>query len=373
MRDIPALAVAAGAVDMSQGVVHCPPPREFLDILSARFNERHLHVYGSPQGNPAYRAAVAQLASEGGAKISPGMILATNGVTGGLTAALLSHLQAGEAVGLCEPFFPAHDWLVRALHFVPQYVPYREDWSLDAAAVLKMIPQVRALVLVNPANPSGTVLAAEDLTQVYAACREHDVLLIVDEVYRDFVWEGEHASLLELTDDYSHLVVVRSWSKNLALAGWRIGYAVSSSERVRAMTQPPHEALYVGAPGPVQDVVAELLDRHRPIVDEFIRGLLTLYRQNRQTVIEAFRAYGMDPVPKEGAYYMLIRHNRERDIAAMQELLDKGIAVAPGVPFFRPGTKDTGYIRVHFALSESDRRRAAEILFSNNASPQSLI
>ncbi len=250
IREMADLAVAAGAVDMAQGVVHCPPPQEFLDVLNRMFGERHTHIYGSPLGNAAYRDAVADWLTARETRVAPDMIMATNGVTGGLAAALLATCSPGDIVALSEPFFPAHDWLVRTLHFTPRYFPYRADWSFDAAETLAAIPHVRAVILVNPANPSGTLLSADDLRAVYTACRDHDVLLVVDEVYKDFVWDGFHTSLLNITDDFSQLVVLRSFSKSLALAGWRIGYAVSSPDRVRAMTQPAHEALYVGAPGP---------------------------------------------------------------------------------------------------------------------------
>lgn len=361
-REVADIAAAAGAVDMAQGVVHCPPPREFLDVLHRIFAERRTHVYGSPAGNVAYREAVANWLSRSGARVTPDMVMATNGVTGGLAAALLTHCRPGDDVALCEPFFPAHDWLVRSLHFSPRYVSYRADWSFDTAAAVTAAAQVRAFILVNPANPSGTLVPADDLQALYEACQEHNVLLVVDEVYKDFIWAGRHASLLDLADTYSHLAVLRSFSKNLALAGWRIGFTVSTPEWVRAMTQPSHEALYVGAPGPVQHVLAELLREQPAVLARFVEELQMLYRENRQAVIKAFRTFGMEPLPKEGAYYLLVKHGRESDRAAMQELLDRGIAVAPGTPFFRPGAKDTGFIRIHFALSREDRGRVVEIL-----------
>lgn len=364
VREISDLAVAAGAVDMAQGVVHCPPPPEFLAVLNGIFSERRTHIYGSPPGNAAYREAVADWISATGTHVPADMVMATNGATGGLAAALLAHCRPGEAVALGEPFFPAHDWLVRALHFTPHYLPYRAGWSFDRAAALDIVPQVRAMLLVNPANPSGTLISADELLAVYAACREHDVLLVVDEVYKDFIWESRHASLLNLTDEFSHLVVLRSWSKSLALSGWRIGYAVSTAERVRAMTQPPHEALYVGAPGPAQHVLTTLLRDQPAVLERFVQGLTALYGENRRAVIDAFHAFGMEPQPQEGAYYMLIKHFRESDMAALQELLDRGVAVAPGAPFFRPGMKDSGFIRIHFALSMKDRERVVAILGS---------
>ena len=128
-----------------------------------------------------------------------------------------------------------------------------------------------------------------------------------------------------------------------------------------------HDALYVGAPAAGQLVMARLLREYRVEIDDFIADLVALYRQNRETVVAALKGFGMEPVLREGAYYMMVRHNRSSDRAAMEELLERGIATAPGVPFYRPGTTDTGYLRVHFALSEEDCRQVQDILVVQRA------
>lgn len=355
------VAIEAGAIDMAQGVIHTSPPPLFLELLSKRFSERQTHVYASPAGYKPYRETLLKLAQQENQGLTLDTLMATSGVTGGLVSALTTCCQPSEKVMLLEPFYPAHDWAIRALHYTPAYVPYTPDFTLDWAEIEQTMPHVKACIIANPANPTGLVLTSDELERLYQLCKQYNVLLIVDEVYREFVWEGQYTSLLSTADSLEHLVILRSFSKNLGLAGWRAGYAITTPERRVQMTH-LHDALYVGAPAPVQIVLTELLAQHANVVQSFIQELIESYRQNRANIIDAFTAFGMQPLPKQGAYYMLIQHNRSSDLTATQELLDKGIAVAPGIPFYRPNTLDTGFLRIHFALSQANCEKVVTIL-----------
>lgn len=357
------IAIENGAIDMAQGVVHTPPPRKFLDVLTTIYSDRRPHIYASPAGYKPYRQAVLDIARQERPKLELENIMATNGVTGGLIAALRSHLKPLDKVVLLEPFYPAHDWAIQALHAVTEYVPYAPDFSLDWGAIEASLVEASAFILGNPANPTGLLTSIEDLQKLHSLCKEHNALLIVDEVYKDFVWEGSFKSLLATTEDLNHLVVLRSFSKNLALAGWRTGYAITSPERRANMTH-IHDALYVGAPAMPQFVMAELLTKYLDDMNNFVQQVLAVYRENRHATINAFTSFGMNPIPKQGAYYMLVKHNQASDISAMKSLLKMGIATAPGVPFHRPGTQDSGFLRIHFAQSPEDRDKIVSILKS---------
>jgi len=359
-REMADLAIAAGAIDMAQGVVHLSPPESFQGALDRLFREPRLHKYASPAGYLPYRQALFSVLQKQRNDLLLENILATNGVTGGLVTALRIACRAGDTVVLLEPFYPAHDWAIKALDLKTAYVSYANDFELDLVAVEKALSGASAFILANPANPTGTVLGQEQIDQIIELCQKYDVLLIVDEVYRDFIWVGEHGSPLP-TAALEHVVVLRSFSKNLALAGWRAGYAVTSEVRAAQMKQ-AHEAFYVGAPAPAQFVLAALLLDPNAGLREFVNSLVELYRENREVIMKGFTDYGMEPMPKQGAYYMMVRHKRKSDMAAMQELLEKGIAVAPGVPFYRPGTKDSGYIRLHFAVSKETAQKVVSLL-----------
>ncbi|MCH8748647.1 pyridoxal phosphate-dependent aminotransferase [Patescibacteria group bacterium] len=361
-REMADQAVAAGAIDMAQGVVHTSPPALFLEVLTSIFNERRTHIYSSPAGVMAYREALLSGLTRERSGLELESVIGTNGVTGGLISALGSVCGPGDGVTLLEPFYPAHAWAIEALQAAPVYVPYADGFSINWDELGAALKISKAFVLANPANPTGTLLSSEDLSRIYLLCQKYGALLIVDEVYKDFVWEGQFSSLLAEAGDLANLVILRSFSKNLALAGWRVGYAVSSPKRCQAMIHNIHEAFYVGATAPPQHVMAILLRDHAEEIKVFIADLVSLYQKNRTAIMAAFTGAGMEPRPNAGAYYMMVQHNRDSDLAATKELLDLGIAVAPGQPFYRPGTSDTGYLRVHFALSSEDTNKVVSIL-----------
>lgn len=355
------IAVQQGAIDMAQGVVHTVPPDLFQQILNKHLQQRGTHIYSSPAGYIGYRQAVLASLRAERTDLDLDQVMATNGITGGLVAALRTQCQPQDRVALLEPFFPGHDWVIQALPAVTEYIPYNTGFNIDWDAVSQKLSDVKAMILANPANPTGTVLSKNDLLRLHCMCQEKNVLLIVDEVYREFVWEGKYVSLLSLVKDFNNLVILRSFSKSLALAGWRIGYAVTTQQH-RAQMIHIHDTFYVGAPMPPQVALAELLTDHQQVIDAFIAEMVEAYRKNRQEISNIFISDGMEPLLKEGAYYMMVKHNRASDKAVIEELLKKGIAVAPGTSFYRPGTKDTGYFRAHFALSEHDLAQAKKRL-----------
>jgi aminotransferase len=344
-------AVRRGAIDLAQGVMHGAPPPVLLSLLADVAKERRAHIYASPHGVPEYRAALARLLhGEGLRTLSEDNILGTTGSTGGLMAALISQLHPGDGVLLLEPFYPAHEWAIKAARCEPLFITSTTDFSSDWSSLEAQLPRARAVLIGNPSNPSGYVWTEEELRKLFELAEQHNLLLIFDEIYRDYVWGGTYPSPLHLAPDLDRLVVLRGFSKTLAISGWRVGYTVSTPDRIEAMTG-VHDALYVGAPSLPQWVLARALREHREELDRFVANAKETYRENRTKIAEIFTSIGMEPHLPQGTFYMLVRHHRADDMAAMRELLDAGVAVAPGAPFFADQSRSSGYIRTHFAVS----------------------
>lgn len=357
-------AVRHGAIDLAQGVLHTEPPDILLDILTETSRQPRVHVYSSPQGVSQYLEEVARITNEEGISITPANILASSGNTGGLMAALIAHCQPGDRVLLPEPFYPAHLWALHAARCEPLFLHCGKDFLPNEEELEKQLPHVRAILITNPSNPSGAVWPQPLLEKLVAFATERNVLLISDETYKDYTWEGTFISPLSLTKDWRSLVVLRGFSKTYAIAGWRIGYTISSPEFIQLMTHQIHDALYVGAPSLPQYVVARALREHADELQEFVRQNVELYRENRKALSEIFHSLNMKPMLPAGAFYMLVEHNRADDITAMKELLARGVAVAPGTPFFADQTKPSGYIRVHFAVSPETILKVREKLLA---------
>ncbi len=344
-------AVRYGAIDLAQGVLHTEPPKVLIDLLSELITEPRVHTYSSPQGIPAYLESLENLLATEGTPVSKTNLLGSSGNTGGLLAVLIAHCSAGDRVILPEPFYPAHLWAIRAARCEPVFVGYNERFTPNEAELLQLLPTARAVILCNPSNPSGAVWEQTQLEQLLRAAHEHGTLVIADETYKDYIWEGLFTSPLSLGTDWQSFVVLRGFSKTLAIAGWRIGYAISSPERIQAMTHQIHDALYVGAPSLPQHVLARALRDHHEELRTFVQRNVALYRETRLRLADVFRSIGMEPLLPHGAFYMLVKHNRQSDIAATKELLAAGVAVAPGQAFFHNPTAPSGHIRIHFAVA----------------------
>lgn len=357
-------AVRHGAIDLAQGVLHSEPPGILLDILTEVLRHPRAHVYAPPQGIPEYLEAVSELLAAEGLNVTAENLLGSSGNTGGLMAALIEHCRPGDGVLLPEPFYPAHLWAIRAARCEPVFLPCDAHFQPDTAALAALLPTVRAAIICNPANPSGFVWSRELLGVLVARAQEREIPLIVDETYKDYVWEGEFITPLTLTSEWSHLVVLRSFSKTLAIAGWRAGYTIASPERIQRMTHQIHDALYVGAPTLPQLVLARALREHRGELEAFIARNVTLYAESRVRIAEAFREIGMEPALPAGAFYMLVKHNQPSDIEATKKLLAAGVAVAPGQAFFRDPSMPSGTIRIHFAVAPETVAKVREKLFA---------
>lgn len=353
-------AVRHGAIDLAQGVLHAEPPRILLDLLTEVAREPRVHAYASPQGVPAYLDALVDFLASEGIAVTRDHLLGSSGNTGGLMAALIEHCRPGDGVLLPEPFYPAHLWAIRAARCEPVFLRHTEHFAPDEEDLQKQLPKVRAAIICNPSNPSGFVWSRELLEALITNAQEREILLIVDETYKDYIWEGEFASPMKLTSDWRSLVVLRGFSKTLAIAGWRVGYTVSAPERIQRMTHQIHDALYVGAPSLPQHVLARALREHRDELQTFVQRNVSLYRESRRKLADVFRGIEMEPVLPDGAFYMLIKHNQPSDVETTRKLLAAGVAVAPGQAFFRDPSMPSGTIRVHFAVSPETVKKVRE-------------
>lgn len=288
-------AVRHGAIDLAQGVLHTEPPETLLDILAKISRQPRVHVYSSPQGVPQYLEEVARVINEEGIPIIPANILASSGNTGGLMAALIAHCQPGNRVLLPEPFYPAHLWAIRAAGCEPTFLRCGESFLPDERELEKQLPHIRAILITNPSNPSGVVWPQPLLEKLVVFATERNVLLISDETYKDYIWEGTFVSPLSLTKDWRSLVVLRGFSKTFAIAGWRIGYAISTPDFIQLMTNQIHDALYVGAPSLPQHVLARALRDHKSVLREFLQKNIELYRQSRMAIGDIFKKSVWNP------------------------------------------------------------------------------
>ncbi|MDP3997795.1 MAG: pyridoxal phosphate-dependent aminotransferase [Candidatus Andersenbacteria bacterium] len=362
IRTLAAEAVARGAVDLSQGVVHATPPKVLFDLFGKLSDDQLVNGYGPSQGDPLFLRAVLEIVQGENKAVEQENLLATIGVIGGIFSALESYCEPGDAVLMLEPCFPGYPWVVEAAGLKPVYVPHQKDgWGVDWVDFENKAKTAKAVLVASPGNPSGYLWKKDELEKLLVVAAKYNLLVIADEIYDRFIWEGEFVSLMDEAIEDSRIVVLRGFSKSLAMAGWRVGWAVATPDRIAAM-QKVHDKVCPGGVSPLQRVVGMGWLEKASELRAFTAKLTAQARMSRLALADIFKKLGMEPIMPDGAIYMMVRHNRNDDMAAMRELLDKGVAVTPGRIFYGDGKKGTDFIRAHFALTDEDLRKVKERL-----------
>ncbi|HKR99529.1 MAG TPA: aminotransferase class I/II-fold pyridoxal phosphate-dependent enzyme, partial [Candidatus Dormibacteraeota bacterium] len=228
-------------------------------------------------------------------------------------------------------------------------VPPRADMSLDLEGIAAALSHATGAVLINsPNNPSGHVLQRDELTALIALLHEHNartgsrVLLIVDEVYRRLIYPP-HRYVSPL-DFYEHTVLARSFSKDLGIAGERIGYLVmhsslASDEARRGLELSMRGLGFVNAPATAQRALMHLAGW---TVD------ISLYRSRRDLIASLARDAGLDFADPQGGLYLWVRSPWEDTLALVDRLASRRVLVIPGVAFGMPT-----HLRLCFSYPEA--------------------
>lgn len=363
IRELAERARKEGAYDLAQGVIDASPPKILVDTLKSLPIEEYSN-YNNKRGVPIYREAITSYLNSREWSVSIDNVMATAGVMGGITSALLTHCNPGDKVLLPEPFFVYHRSLIELLGLEPVFFRVPLDSEPNWNQLKELMASVQALILTSPANPTGQVAPSSVLKKLSLHAKETDCLLILDEIYREFVWEEKEPNDLGYNDiDPKNTVILRSFSKTLAIPGWRCGFAVTTPERIEAMAT-KHDNLYIGGSTLAQNALAVTLNDHRSELNQYIATLRTQLLQNQNILSNAFSSYGMAPLPVTATYYMLLKHSHPNDIEAMEELISKKVVTTPVNILFSDTTKNTGYIRIHFGVSPQTTRGVEEILLA---------
>jgi len=188
--------------------------------------------YGDLQGSLGLREALARkLARYNGLRFSPDEILVTNGLTQAAFATFMAGLNDGDEAIVFEPYYPQHNPKIALVGGRVVTVPLDKaaGFRLDVAALEDALTdRTRMIVLINPANPVGTVFLRDELQAIADIAQRHDLLVVTDEVYDFIIYAGgEHISIASLPGMRERTITLGAFTKAYAMDGWRIGYAAA--------------------------------------------------------------------------------------------------------------------------------------------------
>ncbi len=343
------------SINLGLGELDLEPPQEVTDALKAAADAGR-NRYGPTKGVDELRSAVATKVSRYRRDLSVDNVMITCSGTQGAIAAYQTLFDPDDEVLIPEPGFVLYEPDAALVGARP--VPYgmAEGTSMpDIDDILGSItPKTRGLVVNSPSNPTGGVLDRETFKALCDIADDHDLWIISDEVYEDFLYDGGvHHSFNEVIE---RAVVLNSFSKSLAVPGWRLGYLTASSELVNEIAKMQYH-LVAAPPTPQQYALAASFH----VQQRFLDGIMPMFDRRRKLMtgllneIEGFHC----PVPR-GAFYAFPSYDlpiSSHDLAV--RMVRAGVIVAPGTAF---GARGEGHLRFSYAASEESIARGLEIV-----------
>lgn len=348
-----------GVVSLAQGIPSFDTPEPIKRFVERMMAEGACARYSVSPGLPQLREAIADSLERDGMHYDPdGEILVTVGSIEAIAATLLASINEGDEVLVVSPTYASYLPAIRLAGGVPRFVPLNEDanFDLDPEAIEEAVGRrTRALLLCNPNNPTGTVFSRAQTLRMLRVAAEHDLLVITDEVYKDFVY-GEQAIFSAAVEPSARerLVRVCSFSKAFGMTGWRVGFLHGPAERVTDILT-VHDALVTCAPVVSQYAALAALEHGAPFIAEFRAE----FRRRRDHVIERLDAlpHVFDYQKPNASYFVFPRikdtvpwARDSRRLAA--ELLEHAhVALVPGVAF---GPTGEAHLRLCYARPAAD-------------------
>jgi aminotransferase len=351
-----------GGINLGQGLGDLPTPPLVRDGAIQAIHDRKA-TYSFPEGIVELRRAIAtKLERDNGIAADPQReIVVTVGSSGGYACALMGLLNPGDGIVLFEPYYGYHLNAAVLAGLEPQFVALEPPaFDLDEQRLRAAIrPNTRAVVLCTPSNPSGRMYGEADLRMLERVLREHDLLLITDEIYEYIIYDGRrHVSAATIGSLRERTVTLMGLSKTFSITGWRLGYAVAPEPLARAMTL-ANDLFYVCAPTPLQHGVAAGFAAPRA----FFETLKAEYQERRDVLCDALEEAGLRPIRPQGAYYVLADVGAlgfpSAKAAAMALLEQTKVASVPGTAFYQSAAGEK-LLRFCFAKDVAVLREAAD-------------
>ena len=343
------------------------PPQYFQAVRD--FHQPVL-AYAESPGMPVLIDAILRYYEKHGMRFTADQVLITTGGSEALQIVFNCILDEGDEIIIPEPFYPNYNTMVNTCGAVirPIYTTpedgyfYAERARIEAA----INPRTRAIMCTNPGNPTGTVLTPEEMRMMVDVAKEHNLFLIGDEAYREFVYEDNVPlrSMGEFEDAAENVVIIDTVSKRFSACGARIGCIISrNAELIGEALKYCQARLAVAT---LDQVASAALYEVGP---EYFAAVKEEYRLRRDTVVAKLKAIpGVVCECPKGAFYLMAALPVDNADDFQKWLLtdfdDQGDTVmfAPGEPFYATPGKGVNEIRIAYVLQQKDLERAMDLL-----------
>lgn len=342
-------------IHMEVGEPAAPPPRVVREAAIAALGGGRVG-YTEALGLPSLRAAIARSYHDRyGIEVPAERVAVTTGSSGGFVLAFLACFDPGARIAISEPGYPAYRNLLEALGLIAVALPVSA--STRFAVTAEMIEAshreqgLDGVLLMSPANPSGTMLTRAVLAEICATCERLGVQFISDEIYHGLTYLRPADTALAFSQT---AIVVNSFSKYYCMTGWRVGWLVLPTELVRPIER-LQQSLAISVPY-LSQIAAESAFQARDELEAVGIG----YAKNRSYLLEQLPKIGITEFhPVDGAFYIyaeIARFTNDSATFCKRMLEEAGVAATTGLDFDR--RRGHRAMRLSFAGSYQDMREA---------------
>ena len=338
-------------------------------LKAVKDNTVEILSYSRSEGSDTYRKKLAAYYKKYHINVSHKDIIVTTGASEGLLFLFSSIMDPGDEVIISEPFYANYIAFSTSsgVNVVPAVCNIDDNFALPSIETFEKLitPKTKAILICNPGNPTGYLYSKEEIEKLAALAIKHDLFLVSDEVYREFVYDGNtHYSILQAKGLEEHAVVIDSVSKRYSMCGARVGCLVSKNRKVlktvlkfaQARLSPPtyaqiaSEAALETPQSYFDDVIAEYVDRRDTLIHELQK-------------IE-----GVKVAKPKGAFYCIAELPIKNSDNFAQWLLEKfdingeTVMVAPAGGFYSTPGLGLNQVRIAYVLNKESLIKAVHII-----------
>ncbi|WP_396170623.1 pyridoxal phosphate-dependent aminotransferase [Flavobacterium sp.] len=326
--------------------------------------------YSHSAGFESYRTKLSQYYKTHGLPIEVADIIITTGGSEALLFALGSTMDEGDEIIIPEPFYANYNGfsIASGVKVVPVISTIEDGFALPPIAAFEKLitPRTKAILICNPGNPTGYLYSENEILQLAAMVKKHDLFLIADEVYREFIYDenDKHYSVMNVPGIEENAIMIDSVSKRYSMCGARIGCIVSKNKEVMATAMKFAQAR-LSPPTFAQIASEAALETPQSYFDEVIEE----YKERRDVLIsELQKIEGVKVGTPKGAFYCIAQlpvasaDDFAKWLLEYYNLNGETVMVAPAAGFYSTPNVGLNEVRIAYVLKKEDLIRSVHIL-----------
>lgn len=338
-------------------------------LNAVKNNKLQIVEYSRSEGSEEYRIKLAEYYANHNIHVNSNNIIVTTGGSEALLFTFGSIMDEGDEIIIPEPFYANYNGFSTAsgVNVIPVISKIDNNFALPPIEDFENLitSKTKAILICNPGNPTGYLYSKEEITKLAKIVKKHDLFLIADEVYREFVYDGEkHHSIMEVEGLEEHAIMIDSVSKRYSMCGARIGCIVSKNKHV-IETALKFAQARLSPPTYAQIASEAALETPQSYFDDVIEEYV--YRRN--TLIDELKQIeGVTVAKPKGAFYCIAELPVKDADDFSQWLLEKfnlngeTVMIAPAAGFYSTKGLGRNQVRIAYVLKKDDLVKSVKIL-----------